>query len=439
MRTRAIFAVSLSVLLSVLDYAVANVALPTIARDIHTDPASAIWIVNAYQLASVISLLPLAALGDRLGHARVCRVGLALFLFASLLCAASTSLPELAAARALQGFGSACIMSVNAALLRFIYPAGRLGRGIAFNGSIVASGVALGPTVAAGVLSVAGWQWLFLINLPLAGAALLAGTALPQTPRSGARLDWTSSGLLALALTALIIGGDSLAHRNGMLLPLVLLPLGAISLFVLVRRQLGRGDPLLPVDLLRLGGFRAAFLTGVLGFVGSNFFVISIPFNLQGVLHRSAVATGLLFTPWPVAIVLVTPLIGRLADRYSPGLLCTAGLGITSLGFLLLSQLPAAPTNFDIAWRIGLAGAGFGLFQPPNNKAMITTAPASRTGSASGMISFARLIGQTLGAMLVALTLGLVAHGAPRLCLELGSATVLLAALISATRIRRGG
>ncbi|MDD2705450.1 MAG: MFS transporter, partial [Acidocella sp.] len=146
-RHKAMFAVALAVLLSVLDYAVVNVALPSIARDIHTSDSASIWVVNAYQLASVISLLPVAAMGDRVGHARMCRIGLALFVIASLLCAVSRTLPELAVARALQGFGGACIMGVNAALVRYIYPAKMLGRGIALNGLVVALGVALGPTV----------------------------------------------------------------------------------------------------------------------------------------------------------------------------------------------------------------------------------------------------------------------------------------------------
>jgi len=214
-RHKAMFAVALAVLLSVLDYAVVNVALPRIAQSIHCTDAAAIWVVNAYQLASVISLLPVAAMGDRVGHARMCRIGLALFVVASLLCALSRTLPELAAARVLQGFGGACILGVNAALVRYIYPAKMLGRGIALNGLVVALGVALGPTVAAGVLAVSTWQWLFLINLPLGGAAFYyALTALPATPRITAPFDYVSTVLLALSFGGLIIGGDRFAHER---------------------------------------------------------------------------------------------------------------------------------------------------------------------------------------------------------------------------------
>jgi DHA2 family multidrug resistance protein-like MFS transporter len=438
-RYRAMFAVALSVLLSVLDYAVVNVALPSIAGDIHTSASGAIWVVNAYQLASLIALLPLAAMGDRVGHARMCRIGLVLFVIASLLCAISRTLPELTAARALQGFGGACIMSVNAALVRFIYPSSALGRGIALNGLVVALGVAIGPTVAAAVLALATWQWLFLINLPLGGVALyFAFTALPATPLIRGEFDRFSTLLLAIGLGALVIGLDSFAHSGGVALALALLVIGGGSLAMLVRFQLGKTDPLLPLDLLARPGFRAAFLTGVLGFVASNFFIISMPFNLMTVLGRGPVATGLLITPWPVAIVLVAPVVGPLADRYPAAVLSTVGLTITGIGFLLLRLMPASPSDLDIAWRIGIAGAGFGLFQPPNNKAMITTAPKSRTGSASGMISVARLLGQTIGGMMVALTLGLVAQGATAACLTLASCTAFLAAGMSGARMRRG-
>lgn len=440
-RQRAMFGVALAVLLSVLDYTVVNVALPRIAVSLDCTDSAAIWVVNAYQLITVIALLPVAALGDRLGHARLCRVGLVLFVVASLLCAVAPSLPVLAAARALQGLGAACILGVNAALLRYIYPPGILGRGIALNGLVIGLGVAIGPTIAAAVLSVATWPWLFLINLPLGGAAFyFALTALPDTPRIPGGFDYASTVLLALAFGGLIIGGDRFAHASSLGVTLALLVLGAASLAVLVLRQLGKSDPLLPVDLLARGGFRTAFITGFFAFIASNFFIIPMPFALMNELHRGPVATGLLITPWPLAIVAVAPVVGRLTDRYPAVILSTIGLAITGTGFLLLRLMPAEPSNLDIAWRIFVAGAGFGLFQPPNNKAMIGTAPKHRIGGASGMVSVARLLGQTVGGMLVALTLGLVREAPYAACLEFAAGTAYLAASISLSRaLIRGG
>jgi MFS transporter, DHA2 family, multidrug resistance protein len=436
-RRHAMLGLALAVLLSVLDYAVVNVALPTIAKSIHCTDSAAIWVINAYQLVSLIALLPVAALGDRVGHARMCRIGLAMFVFASALCAMSRNLPELAAARALQGLGAACILGVNAALLRYIYPSRMLGRAVALNGLIIGLGVALGPTIAAAVLAVASWPFLFYINLPLGAAALwFALTALPATPRLPRAFDYLSTLLLACAVGPLIIGGDRFAHASSPVLSVVLIGFGLVSLVLLLLRQLGRTEPLLPVDLLARGGFASAFFTSFTGFVASNFFIISMPFALMGVLHRGPVATGLLITPWPVAIIMVAPVVGRLADRYPAAWLSSIGLCITATGFLLLRTMPPNPDDFAIASRIFVAGAGFGLFQPPNNKAMLTTAPLSRTGGASGMISVSRLLGQTVGGMLVALTLGL-AHPAPtRTCLSFATATALLAATISVTRPR---
>jgi len=321
--------------------------------------------------------------------------------------------------------------------VRYIYPAKLLGRGLALNGLVIAAGVALGPTVAAGVLAVTTWPWLFYINLPLGGAALFfALTSLPRTPIIPGRFDITTTALLAVAFGALIVGGDSFAHDTPILLPISLLILGAISLYFLLRLQTGHANPLLPVDLLAEPKFRAAFLTGFTAFIASNFFIISMPFNLMNNLHRGPVATGLLLTPWPVAIVCVAPLIGRLSDRLPAAVLSTIGLSITALAFLLLFFLPPHPADTDIAWRIFLAGAGFGIFQPPNNRAMIISAPPGRTGSASGMVSVARLLGQTVGGMLVALTLGLITHGATSACLIFASFSACLAASFSGMRKR---
>ena len=437
-RRRAMAALALAVLLSTLDYSVANVALPTIGHDIHASAADSIWVINAYQLASLIGLLPLASLGEIRGQDRMCRVGLVVFILSSACCAASQTLPELAVSRALQGLGGACIMSVNAALVRFIYPARLLGRGMSLNGLVVALGVAAGPTIAAAVLSVASWRWIFLINLPLGLAAMLfAITSLPVAPRPSPppRFDWMSAGLTVLSLAPLVVGLDRLAHHGGVASSLPLVAAGGVCLVWLVRRQLDIASPLLPVDLLRLGGFRTAFTVGFLGFVASNFFIIAMPFFFEMQLHRSAAQTGLLITPWPLAIVAVSPLVGRIADRYPAGLLSSIGLCLTATGFALLWRMPTQPSNFEIAWRIALAGCGFGLFQPPNNRAMLTSAPVHRSGGASGMISVARLLGQTIGAMLVALVFELVPRDQARHCLAFGALVGLLAAAISAQRL----
>ncbi|WP_010508233.1 MFS transporter [Komagataeibacter europaeus] len=435
-RVRAVTAVALSVLLALLDYAIANVALPTIAQDIHVSPASAVWIVNSYQLASVVSLLPMAALGSRIGFARLCQIGLALLTVASLFCALSHSLLMLSLARAVQGVGGACIMSVSIALIRFIYPHAILGRGIALNGVMVALGVGGGPTVASIILTVATWPWLFLINIPLGLTALvLALVSLPRTPISAGTFDGVSAILNVLAFGALIMAGDSVAHHAGMPQVIMLLLTGIVAGWLLVRRQRGRAHPMFPVDMLRIPAFRSGTLIGFVAFVSSNLFMISFPFTLQSMFHYPPSIVGLLMTPWPVGIMAVAPVLSRLTDRVPAAILSSVGLFMTSMGFLALYFLPSHPAWYDIAWRITIAGMGFGVFQPPNNRIMMITAPPGRSGSASGMVQIARQCGQATGAMCVAMAFGLIAHDAERSCLGFGSAVAFIGMLCSATRL----
>ena len=214
-RHRAMLAIALGMTLSVLDGAIANVALPTIARDVHASDASSIWVVNAYQLIITMSLLPLAAVGDTFGHRRVYRTGLVVFTVMSLACALSDSLVSLTLSRIFQGFGAAGLMSVSSALVRFTYPRRMLGRGIGINAMVIATSSAIGPSVASAILSVASWQWLFAVNIPIGIAALVAARALPQPGRSQQRFDWQSAVLNALTFGLFIVGIDGIGHEIG--------------------------------------------------------------------------------------------------------------------------------------------------------------------------------------------------------------------------------
>src|SRR5258705_2774437 len=174
-----------------LDPAIANIALPAIASDLHVSPADVIWVVNVYQIALVATLLPLGALGEIVGHRRVYLAGLVLFTVASLACACAWSLPSLLTARVLQGLGASGIMSVNTALVRFGYPARLQGRGFGHNALVVATAFTLGPTIASGILAIGPWSWLFAINIPFGVVAIVIGLkTLPRTPRATHAFDF---------------------------------------------------------------------------------------------------------------------------------------------------------------------------------------------------------------------------------------------------------
>jgi DHA2 family multidrug resistance protein-like MFS transporter len=432
----AIVVVALGITLAVLDSAIANVALPTIARDLHASAAASIWVVNAYQLSITISLLPLASLGDRIGYRHVYTAGLVLFTAASLGCALSGSLPMLALARVIQGFGAAGIMSVNTALVRMIYPRAQLGRGIAINAMVVAVSSAVGPTVASAVLAVADWPWLFAINVPI-GIAASAGAlkALPGNPGHEAPYDYLSAVLNAFVFGLLIFAIDGLGHGERAGYAAAELFAAAAVGYVLVRRQLRQTAPLLPVDLLQIPVFALSVGTSICSFCAQMLAFVSLPFLFQNTLGLSQVETGLLITPWPFAIVFAAPLSGWLSDRYSAGLLGGIGLVALTAGLLLLATLGPHPAEVDIAWRMALCGAGFGIFQSPNNRTLLSSAPRERSGGASGMLGTARLTGQTLGAALVALIFGIAPVTGPTAALYAAAGFAAVAAAVSTLRI----
>ena len=442
-RRRAMATLAIAVSMAVLDSAIANIALPTIARDMATTPAATIWVVNAYQFAVTVSLLPFAFLGDIMGYKRVYIAGLVVFTVASLGCALAPTLPLLVLARVVQGFGGAGIMSVNTALIRFIFPRAELGRGLGFNAFVVASFSALGPSIAAGILSVATWHWLFAINVPLGVVALwLAERVLPMTPRAGYRFDLLSALLNAVTFGLIITMVDGLGRSPGateLIEFLAVLLVGTVFIY----RQLHLTVPLLPVDLFRRPIFALSVATSVCSYIAQTSAYVALPFYFQYVGGLSPIDTGLMMTPWPAIVVIVAPIAGRLSDRYPAGVLGSLGLLAMTAGMLSLLFMPAAPSYPDVAWRMLLSGLGFGFFQSPNNRLLVGSAPPERSGAGSGMLATARLSGQTIGSALVALSFSVtgaragaeVSHGTS-LALGFGASFAATAMIVSALRLR---
>ncbi|HEX4387722.1 MAG TPA: MFS transporter [Steroidobacteraceae bacterium] len=426
----------LAIVMSVLDSTIVNIALPSIARDFDASAAASIWVVNAYQLAILMLLLPLASLGEIVGYRRVSQAGLLIFTVASVGCALAPSLATLSIARAIQGVGAAGIMSVNAALLRFTYPHRSLGRALGINALAVASAAAIGPTIASAILAVAHWRWLFGINVPIGLVTFtIALRALPHSERSARRLNWVGAVLYAGAFGAALSGLQSLAHEAATPIALMQLGLGVILGWLLVLHEQPRQAPLVPFDLLRVRLFRLSLLTSVCSFMAQMTALVALPFEIQRLGH-TAVATGLLMTPWPLALACAAPIAGRLADRHPAGILGGAGLLVMSLGLVLLAFFPASGTSADFIWRMALCGLGFGFFQSPNNRTIMAAAPRARSGAAGGLLSAARLAGQTLGAASVAILFRAYAAAGSNLALCLAAALALAAAVVSLVRLK---
>ncbi len=403
----AVLALTIAIVLAAMDGNIVNVALPTIARDLDASAASSIWVVNAYQLAVTIALIPLSSAGDIFGYRRIYVSGLAIVVLGSIGCTLADSLPLLTAARFLQGIGGAGIMSVNMALVRTIYPKAQLGMGISVNAITVAVTSAAAPSIGAAILSITSWSWIFAINIPLGLTAFgLTLRYLPKVKGSGGRFDVLSAVLCALAFGCLIGGLNGLGHGQARWMVGLELAVSLVTAVLLVRRQISMPVPLLAIDLFRRPAFALSSGSAVCCFIAFTLSLVSLPFYFQNDLGRSYVEVGLLMTPWPLAVVIAAPLSGKLSDRFSAGWMGGIGLACFSLGLVLMALLPAGASTADIVWRMAVCGFGFGFFQTPNNRMLMLSAPRERSGGASGVLSTSRLLGQSTGSAFAALIFG---------------------------------
>src|ERR1700730_5175133 len=435
-RRWAVAAIFTAMAMASLHTAIANVALPAIASDLHVSPADVVWVVNVYQIALVATLLPLGALGEIVGHERIYLGGLLLFTLASVGCACAGSLESLLIARALQGLGASGVMSVNSALIRFIYPSRLLGRGFGQNAVVVATSFTLGPTIASGILAIGSWPWLFAVNIPFGLIAIGIGLkTLPHPPRAVHAFDLPGAVLAASCLGLFISGIGSAAHKASPGLGAIEVTAAIMLGALLMRRHADHPAPMLPIDLFRLPLFALSAATAVCAFAIQGLSFVALPFYFEDLLGRSQVETVFFMTPWPLVVAIMAPLGGRLSDRFSAGILGGLGLVILTLGMALLAMLPANPSVLDIVWRMMLCGFGFGFFQTPNMKAIMTSAPLHRGGSASGMVATARLVGQTTGAAAAALCFGLGGRDGATLALALGAGFAALGSVMSFLRL----
>jgi DHA2 family multidrug resistance protein-like MFS transporter len=432
----AILAMSFGLALVVIDGAIVSVALPTIARDLGVAPSAVVSIVTIYQLVLVMTLLPLSALGMRIGLRRLYQYGQIVFCIASALCFFAKSLPFLLVTRAAQALGAAAALSVTSALVRSIYPRDRLGRGLALNNVVVSSAAAFAPVLGGLVLSFASWPWIFAATVPFALLSIAIGRAsLPEPVTHDEPYDVLAAVLCALTFGLIISGLESAVHGDSPIVSLAIIAAGVVIGTVFVRRELKEKEPILPVDLLAIPAMRWSMIGALLAFISSVLLLLSMPFRLQHQFGMTPSEIGAAISPWPLGMMALGPLAGILSDRIPPGILGSIGMAIATLGLAFLAFLPADAEYIDIAWRMALAGAGFGMFLAPNSRFIVGSAPAARVASAGGMLSTTRLTGQTLGATIVAALLAssLGSNHVPAL---IAAALALLAGVCSAARLR---
>ncbi len=436
-RIVAIFASFIGAFALQIDVSIAGVTLPTIARALNIEGASAVLIVTTYQLILAMTALPFAALGERIGYRRLYQAGLLLQIVGATLSFFANNLPALMAVRSLQAVATAAAMSVAVGQLRAIYPLARLGGGLAFNTVANAGGTALAPVIGGLILSMTNWHWAFAAMVPFSIIALLFSRSLPDPVPHRKPFDLLGAGLCAFTFGLLISGLESIIHGGHLWLSLGVIALGFAIGWIFVRHEMGEAEPVLPIGLLKLPVVAFSVMSCFTAVLGSIILMLYLPFRLQHGYGFSPGEIGGLMSAYAVATFMVAPTAGFLSDRIPVALLSSIGMAIASLGLLSVALFPAHPSHVDIAWRIWLCGAGFGMFFSPNARLIVASAPAARSAAAGGLFTTSRMLGQATGATLVAALLALKLGDGPlpaivAMCLAVVAGVISIASLRSA-------
>jgi DHA2 family multidrug resistance protein-like MFS transporter len=423
-RRKAALALAAGLTLAVLDSTMTNVALPSIAQDLKVSDSAVVWVVNAYTLTVAMTLLPMSAIGERIGFKRLFYYGLWTFILASLCSALAPSMPVLLGARIFQGLGGSAIMCLFGALVRNIYPPHLIGRGIGLNAMTVAVSSVIGPSIGAFILSFTTWEWIFLFNLPVGILTMLGVRYLPDVPRISASYDWFAAALSMTTIALLILGIDALS--TNFLLAVMLLSASFAIGWALVRRSLQQTAPLVPVDLFRIPAMRFALAASASTFCAQMATMVSLPFYLQVTLNRPQMAVGVLMAGWPVGAALIAAIAGPLSDRFPVAILSGLGAAAMAIGLGLVVVMPTSASDAWLFTAMVLAGIGFGFFQTPNNRVMLGSAPRNRAGAVGGLQATTRVFSQTFGAAIVAVVFSFGFSGGPMLglCVAIGFALI---------------
>jgi EmrB/QacA subfamily drug resistance transporter len=398
--------IGLGVLMYTIDTSIVNIALPTLVRDLRTDFATVQWVGLSYVLVVTSLVLGAARLGDMFGKKPLYLGGLIVFTVSSLICGWAPSIEILIGARALQGLGAVMISALGAAIIVEVFPNAERGKALGVIGAVVSMGIALGPSIGGVIIGIAGWRSIFLVNLPIGIlASLVVNKYVPHTVTSAQERRFDFWGSLAIAIVLICFSlGMTEGQRQGFTdsLPLGLLFTAAIGLAGFIFLESRVSQPMLDLSLFRSQIFSLSLLTGWLVFMALGGSLFLVPFFMQLVLHYPIEHIGLLMAFTPVIGGLVSPLAGNLTDRFGTRSIMLIGLMLMTVGCVAVSTLNAQMQDTDYLLRVIPLGLGWGMFQSPNNSAILGAVPPERLGIASGLLSLTRTLGQTTGLPLFA-------------------------------------
>lgn len=401
----AMLGIGSGVLMLTIDTSIVNIALPTLVKVFKTNFATVQLVVVSYLLVLTALVLGAARLGDMLGKKKLYLIGLIVFTISSLLCGIAPSIWLLISFRILQGFGAVFMSGLGPAIITEVFPNSERGRALGIIGAIVSIGIALGPTVGGLLIGLSGWRSIFLVNVPIGIlGSFIVLRFVPFSPIATTRqhFDWLGTIVISLTLTCFIIGmteGQNQGFTNP--ISLIWFFLAAISLYVFVWLENKIQQPMLDLQLLKNTRLSLSLIAAVFVFIVVAGFIFILPFFLELVLNYTPQQTGLLLAVSPILGGIIAPSSGTLSDRFGQKIICLIGLLLMIFGCLLVSGFNSQLTDLGYTLRIAPFGIGFGMFQSPNNSAILGSVSRERLGITSGFLSLSRTLGQTTGVPLL--------------------------------------
>lgn len=397
-RYSVLASIMLGSIMGPIDASIVNVILPTLTQFFGVHISTAQWVPMIYLLTISSLLLFYGRLSDILGYKKVYLYGLAGFIIASGLCGLSPTIHWLIFFRAIQGLAAGMMMSVPYAIIAASFPPTERGKAMGINAISISAGLAVGPFLGGFITFSLGWRFVFLINIPVGIIGLLwARHVIPQLKGQPGKIDILGAVTAFVALFSFLLFINrvqtlGLGYASG-----ILLLVAVVAGISFIRVEGKVTQPMLKLSLFRNLTFSFADISALLNFMSQYVMVFLTPFYLQRILHYTPDNLGLVMTAFPLAVMAVAPFSGSLSDRIGTRVPTCLGAATCALSLFFMSQLSASASSLDVVWRLVLFGLGTGIFQSPNNSAVMGSTPKPHLGVASGVLAMTRNVGMVLG------------------------------------------